>query len=705
MLRVARGAVGGTQMDVLCVNTIRTLCMDAVQRANSGHPGTPMGMAPVAYTLWQRFLRFDPQDPIWPNRDRFVLSAGHASTLLYSLLHLTGVQAVDPAYETLGRPTVELEDLERFRQLDSRCPGHPEYRWTSGVETTTGPLGQGVATSVGMAIASQWLAAHFNRAGFEMFGFDVFALAGDGCIMEGVSSEAASLAGHLKLANLCWIYDNNHITIEGPTSLTFNDDVATRFISYGWNVTRVGDANDLEMVSRALDVFRNEADRPTLVIVDSHIGYGAPQRQETREAHGEPLGEDEVRAAKRFYGWPEDAQFLVPEGVREHFAEGIGNRGRDLRMAWEAKLGEYRSGYPELADQIERMQTRRLPNGWDQDMPTFPADARGLSGRDASGQVLNAIARHVPWLIGGAADLAPSTKTRLTFEGAGDFSADERSGRNLHFGIREHAMGAVVNGLSLSKIRAFGAGFFIFSEYMRQPIRLAALMEIPVIYVFTHDSIGVGEDGPTHQPVEQLAALRSMPGLIVLRPGDANEVAEAWRLIMELRHDPAVLVLSRQAMPTLDRTRYAPASGLVRGAYVLADSAPGDPEVILMGTGTEVALVVAAYEQLAEQGIRVRAVSMPSWDLFERQPQEYRHGVLPPRVTARVAAEQAASFGWDRYVGPTGTAIAMHTFGTSAPLKDVVRKFGFTPEQMVEAANGQLGRPVQGPRDGDGRSG
>ncbi|HKF18008.1 MAG TPA: transketolase [Candidatus Dormibacteraeota bacterium] len=692
-------------MDVLCVNTIRTLCMDAVQRANSGHPGTPMGMAPVAYTLWQRFLRFDPQDPIWPNRDRFVLSAGHASTLLYSLLHLTGVQAVDPAYETLGRPTVELEDLERFRQLDSRCPGHPEYRWTSGVETTTGPLGQGVATSVGMAIASQWLAAHFNRAGFEMFGFDVFALAGDGCIMEGVSSEAASLAGHLKLANLCWIYDNNHITIEGPTSLTFNDDVATRFISYSWNVTRVGDANDLEMVSRALDVFRNEADRPTLVIVDSHIGYGAPQRQDTREAHGEPLGEDEVRAAKRFYGWPEDAEFLVPEGVREHFAEGIGNRGRDLRMAWEAKLGEYRSGYPELADQIERMQTRRLPNGWDQDVPTFPADARGLSGRDASGQVLNAIARHVPWLIGGAADLAPSTKTRLTFEGAGDFSADERSGRNLHFGIREHAMGAVVNGLSLSKIRAFGAGFFIFSEYMRQPIRLAALMEIPVIYVFTHDSIGVGEDGPTHQPVEQLAALRSMPGLIVLRPGDANEVAEAWRLIMELRHDPAVLVLSRQAMPTLDRTRYAPASGLVRGAYVLADSAPGDPEVILMGTGTEVALVVAAYEQLAEQGIRVRAVSMPSWDLFERQPQEYRHGVLPPRVTARVAAEQAASFGWDRYVGPTGTAIAMHTFGTSAPLKDVVRKFGFTPEQVVEAANGQLGRPVQGPRDGDERSG
>ena len=691
LLGTARGVVGGTQMDVLCVNTIRTLCMDAVQRANSGHPGTPMGMAPVAYALWQRFLRFDPQNPIWPNRDRFVLSAGHASTLLYSLLHLTGVQAVDPAYETLGKATVELEDLERFRQLDSKCPGHPEYRWTSGVETTTGPLGQGVATSVGMAIASQWMAAYFNRPGFEMFGFDVFALAGDGCMMEGVSNEAASVAGHLKLANLCWIYDNNRITIEGPTSLTFNDDVATRFLSYGWNVTRVGDANDLEMVSRALDVFQKEEDRPTLVIVDSHIGYGAPHRQDTREAHDEPLGEDEVRAAKRFYGWPEEAQFLVPEGVREHFAEGIGKRGRDLRTAWEAKLEKYCREYPELADQIERMQTRQLPNGWDQDIPAFPGDAKGLSGRDASGQVLNAIARHVPWLIGGAADLAPSTKTRLTFEGAGDFGADDRGGRNFHFGIREHAMGAIVNGLSLSKICAFGAGFFIFSEYMRQPIRLAAIMEIPAIYVFTHDSIGVGEDGPTHQPVEQLAALRSMPGLIVLRPGDANAVAEAWRLIMQLRHEPAVLVLSRQAMPTLDRTRYAPAYGLARGAYVLADAAPGDPEVILMGTGTEVALVVAAYEQLAQQGIRARAVSMPSWDLFERQPQAYRNSVLPPHVTARVAVEQAASFGWDRYVGPTGTAITMHTFGTSAPLKDVARKFGFTPERVVEAAKDQRG--------------
>jgi transketolase len=689
LLQRARGAVGGSPMDVLAVNTIRTLCMDAVQKANSGHPGTPMGMAPVAYTLWQRFLRFDPDDPIWPNRDRFVLSAGHASTLLYSLLHLTGVQAVDPAYEVLGEPSVKLEDLERFRQLDSKCPGHPEYRWTSGVETTTGPLGQGVATSVGMAIASQWMAAYFNRPGFEMFGFDVYALGGDGCMMEGVSGEAASLAGHLKLSNLCWIYDNNRITIEGPTSLTFTEDVASRFLGYGWNVLRVADANDMEMVGRAFATFQEEPTRPTIIIVDSHIGYGS-QRQDTREAHGEPLGEDEVRATKAFYGWPEEAQFLVPDRVREHFAEGMGKRGRELHQGWLSKLAEYRAAHPDLADEIERMQRRELPEGWEEAIPVFPVDPKGLSGRDASGRVLNGLAQRVPWLMGGAADLWPSTKTRLTFEGAGDFSAEERSGRNFHFGIREHAMGAVVNGLSLSKIRAFGSGFFIFSEYMRQPIRLAALMEIPVILIFTHDSIGVGEDGPTHQPIEQLASLRAMPGLLVLRPGDPNEVAEAWRLIMELKHDPAVLVLSRQAMPILDRARYAPAEGVRRGAYVLADAAPGDPEVILMGTGTEVGLVVTAYEQLAAEGIRARAVSMPSWDLFERQSEEYRDSVLPPHVTARVAIEQAAAFGWDRYAGPTGEVIAMHSFGSSAPLKDVAKKFGFTPERAVAAAKDQL---------------
>jgi transketolase len=690
LLESARGAVGGSALDVLSINTIRTLCIDAVQQANSGHPGTPMSMAPVLYTLFQRFLRFDPDNPIWPNRDRFVLSAGHASTLQYSLLHLLGVKAVNPAYETLGELAVKEEDLRQFRQLDSKCPGHPEYRWTSGIETTTGPLGQGIATSVGMAIASFWLGAHFNRPGHELFDFDVYALAGDGCMMEGISHEAASLAGHLKLSKLCWIYDNNHITIEGSTSLAFSDDVATRFLGYGWNVTRVGDANDIEMVARAFDVFRAERERPTLVIVDSHIGYGAPGKQDTSAAHGEPLGEDEVRETKRAYGWPEDARFLIPDGVREHFAEGVGKRGRELREAWDKLFADYRQTYPELGDHLQKMQWRELPEGWDKGIPEFPPDAKGLSGRDASGKVLNAVAKNVPWLIGGAADLAPSTKTRLTFEGAGDFGPENRAGRNLHFGVREHAMGAAVNGLSLSKIRAYGAGFFIFSEYQKQPLRLAALMEIPTIMIFTHDSIGVGEDGPTHQPVEQLAALRAMPGLIVLRPGDANEVAEAWRLIMTLKHDPTVLVLSRQNMPTLDRTRYASAAGLTKGAYVLAGAADGDPEVILMATGTEVGLVVSAYEQLTAEGIKARVVSMPSWELFERQPEEYRDSVLPRHVRARVAVEQAAAFGWHQYVGLDGEVIAMQTFGTSAPLKDVVKKFGFTPERVVAAAKAQL---------------
>jgi transketolase len=691
LLRTARGTYGGTPMDTLAVNTMRTLAMDAVQKAKSGHPGTPMGMAPVVYTLWQRFLRFDPQDPTWPNRDRFVLSPGHASTALYAMLHLAGVQAVDAEYERVGELAVRLHDLETFRQLDSKCPGHPEYRWTSGVETTTGPLGQGVATSVGMAIASQWCAAHFNRPGHQLFDFDVYALASDGCMMEGVSNEAASLAGHLRLANLCWIYDNNHITIEGSTSITFTEDVATRFLGYGWNVTRVADANDLAMLARAFETFKQESDRPTLIIVDSHIGYGAPHVQDTRLAHGEPLGEDEERAAKRFYGWPEDAKFLVPDGVREHFAEGVGRRGSELHAAWRAGFEAYRREHPERADELDRMQHRRLPDGWDRDLPMWPPDAKGMSGRDASAAVLNAIARHVPWLIGGSADLAPSTRTRLTFEGAGDFGPDDRAGRNFHFGVREHAMGAIVNGLSLSKVRAYGSGFLIFSEYQRQPIRLGALMQIPTILIFTHDSIGVGEDGPTHQPVEQLPSLRSIPGLVVLRPGDANEVAEAWRVIMQFERQPVVLVLSRQAMPTLDRSRYAPASGVARGAYVLASEAGSEPpQVILMASGTEVSLVVGAHEQLAREGVRSRVVSMPSWELFERQPAEYRAAVLPPGVTARVAVEQASSLGWDRYVGPSGETIAMHTFGTSAPLKDVQRRFGFTPERVVEAARAQL---------------
>ena len=678
------------ELDRLCVTTIRTVAMDAVQQANSGHPGTPMAMAPVAYALWQRYLRFDPDDPIWPNRDRFVLSIGHASTLLYALLHLTQTKAVNPAYETLGEPAVSLDDLKRFRQLDSKCPGHPEYRWTSGVETTTGPLGQGVATSVGMAIAGEWMAAHFNRPSFELFNYDVYALCGDGCMMEGISSEAASLAGHLRLSKLCWVYDNNHITIEGGTALAFSEDLTARFLAYGWNVARVADANDLEPLSDAFALARAEQERPTLIVVESHIGWGAPHKQDTSAAHGEPLGEEEVRATKRFYGWPEDARFLVPEGVYEHFADGLGARGHELRSAWIELFDAYRTQHPQLAEELVRMQRRELPDGWDAEIPSFEPDPKGLGGRDSSQQVLNGVARGVPWLIGGSADLAPSTKTRLSFEGAGDFSAEDRSGRNLHFGIREHAMHAILNGLALSKLRPFGSQFLIFSDYARNPIRLAALMEIPVINIFTHDSIGVGEDGPTHQPIEQLAGLRAIPGLITIRPGDANEVAESWRLIMQLRHDPVALVLSRQPMPTLDRGRYASAEGVRRGAYVLAGDEDDPPEVILIGTGSELSLAVEAYEVLAGEGVNARVVSMPSWELFERQPQNYRDGVLPPSITARVAIEQASTFGWERYVGMTGAILGMSTFGASAPLKELQRKFGFTPEKVLEAARSQL---------------
>jgi transketolase len=681
-----------TDLDQLSINTIRTLAMDAVQQANSGHPGTPMAMAPVAYDLWQRHLRFDPNDPIWPNRDRFVLSMGHASMLLYSLLHLAGVKAVNPKYETLGQISVPLEDIKRFRQLESRCPGHPEYRWTSGIETTTGPLGQGVATSVGMAIASKWMAAHFNRPGFEMIGFDAYALAGDGCLMEGISQEAASLAGHLKLDNLCWIYDNNHITIEGHTDLAYSDDVATRFIGNGWNVTRVGDANDLAMLDRAFDVFKKTTGRPTLIIVDSHIGYGAPTKQDTHAAHGEPLGEDEIKAAKRFYGWPEDAKFLVPDGVREHFGAGMGARGAKLRGEWMYLFDAYKTKYPAEADALYRMQHRQLPEGWDKGIPVFPADAKGLASRDASAKVLNVVAQNIPWLLGGSADLAPSTKTRLTFEGAGDFEADRYAGRNLHFGVREAAMGAALNGLSLSKIRPYGSGFLIFSDYGRAPIRLAAIMEIPVVYVYTHDSIGVGEDGPTHQPVEQLISLRAIPGLVTLRPADANEVAEAWRVILQIRHEPVCLILTRQALPTLDRAKYAAASGLAKGAYVLADAPGGTPEVVLLATGSEVSLCTAAHEQLAGEGIKSRVVSMPSWELFDRQDKAYKDSVLPPSVTARVSVEQGSTLGWERYVGSAGRAIGMRTFGASAPLKDLQKKFGFAPESVVAAAKEQLSR-------------
>jgi transketolase len=682
----------GIDLDQLCINTIRTLSIDAVQQAKSGHPGTPMGLAPLVYTLWNRVMRFDPQDPIWPNRDRFVLSNGHASMLLWSVLHLTKTQAVNAEYERLGQPSVTLEDIRRFRQLDSKAAGHPEYHWVSGVETTTGPLGQGVATSVGMAIAQKWLAAHYNKPGFEIFDYNIYAVCGDGCMMEGIASEAASLAAHLGLDNLCWVYDNNHITIEGNTRLAFTEDVATRFLGYGWNVLRVGDANDTDRIEHALEIFRKNKGRPTFLILDSHIGYGSPHRQDSAEAHGEPLGEEEVRLTKRNYGWPEDAKFLVPDGVYEHFDAGIGVRGATARQEWTKLLVAYKASYPELAAQILQMQRRELPVGWDRNLPVFPADAKGIAGRDASGKVLNVLAQNIPWFLGGSADLGPSNKTRLTFDGAGDLQADTPGGKNLHYGIREHAMGAIVNGLSLSKLRAFGATFFIFSDYARPAIRLSAIMELPSLFVFTHDAMGDGEDGPTHQPVEHLASLRAIPGLVTLRPADANEVVEAYRYVMRLRHKPAILALSRQPLPTLNRNRYASASGVARGAYVLADPPGGNPEVILIASGSEVSLAVEAHEKLIAEGIRSRVVSMPSWDIFDLQTQEYRDSILPPKVNARVAVEQASTFGWERYVGTSGHVIGMKTFGASAPLKELQRKFGFEPDGVVAAAKEQLGR-------------
>jgi len=678
------------EMTELAINTIRTLSIDAVQQAKSGHPGTPMALAPLIYTIWNRVMRFDPEDPIWPNRDRFVLSNGHASMLLWSVLHLTRTQAVNADYEILGHASVSLDDIRHFRQLDSKAPGHPEYHWVSGVETTTGPLGQGVATSVGMGIAQKWLGNRYNRPGFDIFDYNIYAVCGDGCLMEGIASEAASLAGHLGLDNLCWVYDNNHISIEGQTRITFTEDVAARFLAYNWNVLRVGDANDLERIDHAFETFRKTKDRPTLIVLDSHIGYGSPHKQDTAAAHGEPLGDDEVRLCKRAYGWPEDKTFLVPNGVYEHFTAGIGARGGEARRKWTELFTAYRAKYPDLANEIELMQRRELPSGWDKNLPVFPADPKGLAGRDASGKALNILAQNIPWLLGGSADLGPSNKTVLTYEGAGDFQADNPSGKNLHFGIREHAMAAIVNGLSLSKLRAYGASFFIFSDYARPAIRLSALMELPTLFVFTHDAMGDGEDGPTHQPVEHLASLRAIPGLVTLRPGDANEVIEAYRYIMQLRHEPAVLVLSRQPLPTLDRKKYAPASGVARGAYVLADAPGGDPEVVLIASGSEVSLAVEAHEKLIAEGIRSRVVSMPSWDIFEHQTQEYQDSVLPPSLVARVAVEQASTFGWERYIGKRGRMIGMKTFGASAPLKELQRKFGFIPDSIVTAAKEQV---------------
>jgi transketolase len=690
--KAVNSALGRAERDWLCINTIRTLAIDAVEKANSGHAGAPMGLAPVAFALWQDLLSYDPTDPLWPNRDRFVLSAGHASMLLYSLLHLAQVRRVVNGQASADILAVSLDDIKQFRQLDSVTPGHPEYGLTTGVETTTGPLGQGCGNSVGMAIASRWLASHYNRPGFTIFDYRVYVICSDGDLMEGIGSEAASLAGHLRLSNLCWIYDNNTVTIEGHTDLAFSEDVAARFGAYGWKVLHIRDANDLEQVSEALRASHRTIDRPTLLIVDSIIGYGAPHKQGTAAAHSDALGNTEVHLTKQFYGWPEDAQFLVPDGVYDHFAQGIGKRGRSKRQEWQSTFDDYRRRHPELAEEITRNLSHELPEGWDASIPRFAADSNGIATREASGQVLNAIGARLPWLIGGAADLAPSTKTELRFEGAGTLAPAEPRGRNVHFGVREHAMGAIVNGLGLSHLRAYGATFLVFSDYMRPPIRLSALMELPVFFVFTHDSIGLGEDGPTHQPVEQLVALRAIPGMIVLRPADANEVAEAYRIIMQLKHQPACLVLSRQALPIFNRARYAAASGLGRGAYVMADAESGEPEVILMASGSEVQICISVYEALAREGVSARVVSMPSWELFETQSESYRSRVLPQHIHARVAVEQGSVIGWDRYAGHDGTIIGMHSFGASAPLKDVQKKFGFTPDIVFEAARAQIAR-------------
>jgi transketolase len=668
-------------IDELAINTIRTLSMDAVQKANSGHPGTPMSMAPVAYELWQNHLRYDPADPIWPNRDRFVLSAGHASMLIYAVLFLAGVKRVDADYNILDEPALTIEEIENFRQLHSRTPGHPEYRWTTGIETTTGPLGQGIATSVGMAMASKWQGEQFGE---DLFDFNVYALAGDGCIMEGVSHESASLAGHLKLDNLCWLYDNNHITIDGETDLAYSDDVLSRFEGYGWNVLRVGDANDRELLGRAFEAFKNEVGRPTLIVVDSHIGWGSPNKQDTESAHGEPLGEDEIRLTKRVYGWPEDAQFLVPEGVPERFQEVLGKRGAEESAAWKEKLAA--SGHGEM---VETMQRRRLPEGWDAGIPTFePDEEKGLATRKASNKVENAIAERLPWLISGSADLTDSTSVRLNFDGVENFEPGAYGGRQVHYGIREHAAVTACNGMSLCKLRPLWSTYLTFSDYGRPGIRLSALMEIPVVHLFTHDSISLGEDGPTHQPIEQLASLRAMPHLDVIRPADANEVAEAWRLVAQRTHNPVALVLTRQNVPIFDRSKYAPAAGVQKGGYVLADPTDGDPELILLATGSEVQFALGAHELLAGEGIRTRVVSLPCWELFERQDRSYRDEVLPPGITARVAVEQASPQGWERYVGDRGTIIGMSTFGQSAPYKDIEAEFGFTVENVADVARG-----------------
>lgn len=670
----------------LTIDTIRTLSMDAVQQANSGHPGTPMALAPVGHTIWSKFLRYDPAHADWPNRDRFVLSVGHASMLLYSLIHLAGIEEIDADGNKSGKPALSLEDLKGFRQLNSKTPGHPEYRHTTGVETTTGPLGAGCGNSVGMAIAERWLAAHFNREGFPIFDHDVYVVCGDGDMMEGVASEAASTAGHLKLSNLCWIYDSNQISIEGGTDIAFDEDVAKRFEAYGWNVLHVDDANDVAALTAALDNFKATTDKPTFIVVKSVIGYGSPKAG-SEKAHGEPLGEDAIRATKKAYGWPEDAKFLVPDGVCDAFRKAIESRGKPLRDEWVAMVDKYRAAHPDLAAELDAMLADKLPEGWDADIPVFEADAKGVASRDSGGKVQNAIAAKVPWLIGGSADLAPSTKTLI--KDGGSFQAGSYEGRNMHFGVREHSMGAIVDGMALSHLRSYGATFLVFSDYMRAPIRLAAIMELGATFVFTHDSIGVGEDGPTHQPIEHLATLRAIPGLDTIRPGDANEVAEAWRCAVESASHPTALIFSRQALPTLDRSKYAPASGVKKGGYVLADC-DGTPDLILIATGSELSLVTDAYETLKAEGKKVRVVSLPSWYRFEMQDAAYKDSVLPRAVTKRLAVEQAGSIGWDRYVGFDGRTITMSTFGASAPLAKLQDKYGFTHDNVVKVAREML---------------
>ena len=680
----------------LAIDTIRTLTMDAVLKAHSGHVGAPLGLAPAGYTLWTQFLRYDPDKPDWPNRDRFVLSVGHGSMLLYALLHLAGVKEIDAEGKPTGKAAVSLDDIKNFRQLDSKTPGHPEYRMTTGVETTTGPLGQGCANSVGMAIAERYLAARYNRPGMTVFDHDVYAFCGDGDLMEGVSAEAASMAGHLKLSNLCWVYDNNRVSIEGYTDLAFSENVIERFRGYGWNTLHVPNFNDTSLIRHAIKEFRATSDRPTLIVIDSVIGFGLQKQQGTAKAHGEAFDAADVKGAKRAYGWPEDKDFLVPDGVAESFQGALLERSRALRESWEKTFAEYGKAHPDLAHEIDQMRQGKLPDGWEGGLPSFPADAKGMASRDAGGKVLNAIAAKVPYLIGGSADLAPSTKTLLNFADVGSFEADNYAGRNLHFGIREHAMGSIANGMALSYLRPYTATFLVFSDYMRPPIRLAAIMEIPVVFVFTHDSIGVGEDGPTHQPIEQLASLRAIPGLNTIRPCDANETAEAWKVAMLQTHEPSALILSRQPLPTLDRSKYASAEGLAKGAYVLAGAESETPEVILIGTGSEISLCVEAHEKLVGEGVKSRVVSMPSWHLFEKQDDAYRDAVLPPDVMARVAVEQAGSMGWDRYIGAKGAKITMSTFGASAPIAKLQTKFGFSADHIVKTAKEQIAARRQG---------